>query len=403
MKLLPEKTFLGKLELLHVFEHYDFPRIFSCRNQTGQTFVSISIHDDDEFCGWIYIPVSPSRYSALCDADIGLRASVLEAESDFVYLVSTYSAGADKVEYRLPELIPENDLPSESYRLSGLAETEYNPFDINVDRVAKSSKRESFNYHIFPTDHRRHEISAKKLGAVLSVSQELIDAIGQAADGNPTIRGAISADILERTRVNACHIFRGSFGVQFQASQHSDLFNNSLISESLKEFGNLILAADSEDCLSNKLHVLKGRVASKYRWLLKELNDINSGIRVDWGSVEAGKGGVFELSREQVSKAYAIVDKIHIAMAEELVLHGQLVGFNSRTKSYEILSSEDQKNYSGKLSEEAVISVEQPAIGRSYFASLRMLIETQLSSGDELVRWVLVGLSKTDPRRSDNE
>lgn len=398
MKLLPEKTVLGRLELLQVFEHYDFPRIFSCRSQTGQIYVSISIHDDDESCGWIYLPVSPGRYSALCSAGIGLRASVMETESGFVFLVNTYSSDSDKVEYLLPEQIPENDLPAESYKLSGLTAPEENPFDINVDRVAKSSKRESFNYHIFPTDHRRHEIPARKLGAVLATSQELIDALGQAADGNPTIRGAIPAEILAKTRVNVCHIFKGSFGVQFQASQYSDLLDNSLVSESLEEFGNLVLAADSEDRLSNKLHALKGRVASKYRRLLKELNDIDSGIRVDWGSVAEGKGGVFELSRDQVSRAYAIVDKIDIAMAEELVVYGRLVGFNSRTKRYEILSSEDQKSYSGKVSEEAVLSVEHPAIGSNYFASLRMLVETQSSSGDELVRWVLVGLSETNPR-----
>lgn len=398
MKLLPEKTVLGRLDILQVFEYYDFPRIFSCKNQTGQIYISISIHDDDESCEWIYLPVSSERYNALCSAGISLRSSILETESGFIFTVKTNPNGNDSADYLLPEQIPENDLPADVYKFSGTPALEDSPFDINVARVAKSSRRESFNYHIFPTDPRRHEIPARKLGAVLSTSQELIDALGQAADGNPTLRGAISAEILAKTRVNVCHMFRGSFGVQFQSSQHSDLLNNSLISEALRELGNLVLAADSEDLLSNKLHTLKGRVASKYRRLLKELNDIDSGIRVDWGSVDEERGGVFELTREQVSRAYSIVDKIDIAMAEELVIHGRLVGFNSRTKRYEIMSSEDQKSYSGKVSEEAVISVEHPAIGSNYSASLRILIETQSSSGDELIRWVLVGLVEVDPK-----
>lgn len=401
MNILPEETILGKLEVLEVFEHYDFPRIFSCRNQTSQVYFVISISDDEEALEWIYLPVSISRYNALCENGISLRSGILESENGFVFVVKTNMNGHAKVEHRIPEQIPESDLPSATYKLSSQRPPEDAFFEVNVRRLAKASRREAFNYHIFPMDHRRHEIPARKLGSVLATSQELIDALGQAMDGNPTVRGAIPAEILTRTRVNVCHVFKGSFGVQFQASQQSDLFDESLISAALEEFGNLVLAADSEDLLSNKLHSLKGRVASKYRRLLKELNDIESGILLDWGSVSDGRGGTFELTKEQVSRAYAIVDRIDIAMAEELVVHGCLVGFNSRTKRYEILSSEDQKSYSGKVSADAVISVEHPAIDSNYFASLRMLVETQSSSGDELIRWVMVGLSEADPRRKN--
>lgn len=402
MILLPENTILGKLAPLEVFEHYDFPRIFSCRSGSGQIYVVVNINDDEGGCGWIYVPVSSLRYKVLCEGGIGLRSGIVGAEDGFVFLVETYPDRPGRVEYLLPEQIADSDMPADSYRLSSRLETEFEPFDAEVGRVARSTRRETFNYHIFPNDHRRHEIPARKLGAVLATSQELMDALGQAADGSQTVRGAVPVEILNRTRVNVCNVFKGSFGVQFQASQYSDLFDVSLLSAALQEFGNLILAADSEDLLSNKLHALKGRVASKYRRLLKELNDIDSGIRLDWGSVSDGRGGVFELTREQVAKAYAIVDRIDIEMAEELVVHGRLVGFNSRTRRYEILLSDSGKSYSGKVSEEAVISVDHPAIGGNYFVSLRMLVETQSSSGDELIRWIMVALSETDPRnRSD--
>tara|TARA_R110002049_G_scaffold84503_3_gene215039 strand:+ start:908 stop:2107 length:1200 start_codon:yes stop_codon:yes gene_type:complete len=399
MKLFPENTTLGDLEFLEVFEHYDFPRIFSCRNQVGHIYVVVSIHDDEESCEWIYLPVSPGRYNALCNGSIGLRSGIMQSEDGFVFLVETCPNGTGRVEHRLPEQIAEHDLPSESYKLLSRLTPEYNPFDIDVDRVAKSTRREAFNYHIFPTDQRRHEILARKLGAVLVTSQELIDALGQATHGTPTVRGAIPAEILAETRVNVCHVFSGSFGVQFQAYRQSDLFDGSLISNALHELGNLLLAADSEDRLSNKLHALKGRVASKYRRLLKELSDIESGIRVDWGSVGEGQGGMFELTKEQISRAYTIVDKIDISMSEERTIQGRLVGFNSRTKRYEILSSDDQTSYSGKVSEDALISVAHPAIGSNYSVVLKMLVETQSSSGDELIRWIMVQLNELDPQR----
>jgi hypothetical protein len=83
-----------------------------------------------------------------------------------------------------------------------------------------------------------------------------------------------------------------------------------------------------------------------------------------------------------------------IAMADEVETRGQLVGFNSRTKRYEIRVADGPANYAGKVADDAKISVEHPAIGDFYVARLRMLVETQSSSGDELIRWVLVGLNE---------
>lgn len=62
-----------------------------------------------------------------------------------------------------------------------------------------------------------------------------------------------------------------------------------------------------------KLRELKGRVASKYRRLLKELSDSHSGLFVDWGSVSENRGGEFELTPSDVKTAYHIVDQYELA------------------------------------------------------------------------------------------
>jgi hypothetical protein len=192
--------------------------------------------------------------------------------------------------------------------------------------------------------------------------------------------------------VNVSHAFHGSFGVQFRATQFSDLLEQSTLGAALQELANLLLAQDSEDLLSNKLHALRGRVASKYRRLLKELADIDSGLLVEWGSVNPDRGGDFELTSAQVKGAYAIVDRIDIALSQEITVTGKLIGFNSRTQRYEILSGEDGRTYAGKVADEAKIEVPNPGIGQFYEADLRMLVETQSTSGDELIRWLLVRL-----------
>ena len=393
MTVLPINTPLGKLELQRVVEYYDFPRIFTCKNSTGQIYFAISTYDDAEEFHWIYLPISSLRLSAIFAGAMSLRQSVLEPEGGFLFFVKTFTNGRTDFSYALPEQVSDDDLPDEGYLINVQDEPNSRSATIDPKMVAQASKRETFNYRIFPDEPTLHEVASRKLGGILTSTQELLDALGQSSNGQPSVRGAISAEILEKTRVNVAHVFEGSFGVQFRASQFSDLFDQSLISSAISEFGNVIAAADSEDLLSNKLHALKGRVASKYRRLLKELSDINSGLELNWGAVQNDRGGVFSLTRDQVRKAYAIVDKIDIEMADEVVVSGKLVGFNSRALRYEIQSAEGDKTYSGRVADDAVIDVINPAIGEYYSAKLRMLVETQSTSGDELIRWVLVNLS----------
>lgn len=393
MTELPINTPLGKLELQRVIEYYDFPRIFTCKNSTGQLYFAISTYDDSDEFHWIYLPISSLRLSAIFGGATSLRQALLEPEGGFLFFVKTFTIGSTEFSYTLPEQLSNDDLPDEDYLIDIKDEPNCRSTVIDPRTVAVASRRETFNYRIFPDEPAQHEIASRKLGGILTSTQELLDALGQSYNGQPSVRGPISAEILEKTRVNVAHVFEGSFGVQFRASQFSDLLDQSLISAAIFEFGNVIAAADSEDLLSNKLHSLKGRVASKYRRLLKELSDINSGFELNWGAVQQGQGGLFSLTKEQVRKAYAIVDKIDIEMADEVVVSGKLVGFNSRALRYEIQSAEGDKSYAGKVANDAVIDVLNPAIGEYYSAKLRMLVETQSTSGDELIRWVLVNLS----------
>lgn len=394
MSELPTGTFLGGLTLGHVLEYYDFPRLFTCRSVTGQHYVAISTFDDDVELHWLYLPISCLRLDSLLAGNFSLRLAFQEPEGGYLIRLITKQLAAQPHElvYVLPEQVQEEDLPSADYLIFPQPQPSFNDTSLSAQQVASATRRETFDYRIYPGRPQAHEVPARKLGGILTATQELLDALGQAARGDPTIRGPIPGEFLQRTKINVSHSFRGSFGVQFRSTEFADLFDDSLVAAALRELVSLLRAEDSEDRLSNKLHALKGRVASKYRRLLKELADIESGIALDWGSISPSGGGAFQLTAEQVRTAYAIVDRIDVDMAQELTVSGKLIGFNSRTQRYEILSSEDGHTYSGKVSDEAKIEVANPAIGQFYEADLRMLVETQSSSGDELIRWVLVRL-----------
>lgn len=393
MNELPRGTVLGVLTIVHVFEYYDFPRLFSCRSATGQMYLVCSTYDDDERAEWLYLPLSSHRLNAVVAGSIPMYSAFKNPEGGYLFSVRTFQdVRAAEVNHILPELVVDEDLPAPSYVISEPAGIVQEDLAIPPRSVASATRRETFDYHIYPHSLNIQEISSRKLGAILTTTQELVDALGQAALGAPTIRGPVPTEVLQQTKINVANVFHGSFGVQFRSAQLSDLLSQSVVAAALNEFSLLLQAGDSEDLLSNKLHALRGRVASKYRRLLKELSDLQSGVVLDWGSVSSEGGGRFELSSTQVRNAYAIVDRIDTEMAQEVTISGKLIGFNLRTQRYEILSSEDGKTYAGKVAEGAALEVPNPSIGQFYEADLRMLVETQSTSGDELIRWVLVRL-----------
>lgn len=403
MHNLPIGTPLGMLSMDTIIEYYDFPRLFTCHSNLGQNYFALSIADDDDYFEWLYLAVSESRKSAILQGQLPLTIAFKTPESGFLIKVVTYATDkAPHIDYLFTEQVSSDDLPDPEYVMS-LPQHAYVDFltRSSAKEIAIATRREAFDYRIFPGRQDIHEIPARKFGGILTVTQELVDALGQASMGEPTIRGPISGEILQRTQLQVSHTFPGSFGVQFLATEFSDLLDHSLISKALTEFSNIILAKDSEDLLSNKLHSLRGRVTSKYRRLLKELADLNSGISFEWGSVNPSMGGTFELTSEEVRSAYAIVDRMEVAMAQEMTISGKLIGFNSRTRRYEILSSDDGHSFSGKVADDVNLEIPNPAIGEFYEVDLRMLIETQSTSGDELIRWVLVRLGALRTRNGN--
>jgi hypothetical protein len=396
MHNLPSGTVLGSLVLDLVIEYYDFPRLFTCHANTGQPYVALSVYDDDDEFHWLYLAVSSIRNSALLRGQLSLHDAFRHPEGGYLTKVVTHQDGrSPSTIHLLPEQVTEEDLPAKDYVVSVEMPNNLPPERPTARQIAFATRRETFDYRIFPGQNQVHEIPARKLGGLLTVTQELIDALGQASSGLTTVRGPLPAELLHKTKLHVTQTFPGSFGVQFCSAEFSDLFDHSIVSKALRELANLIEAQDSEDLLSNKLHSLHGRVTSKYRRLLKELVDLNSGLFLDWGAVNPDQGGVFELSSEQVKAAYTIVDRMEVEMADEITISGKLIGFNSRTRRYEILSSEDGMSYAGKLADEVKLEVANPAIGQFYEVDLRMLIETQSTSGDELIRWILVRLGKT--------
>lgn len=389
---LPQNTILGRLRIEVVYQFYDIPRLFTCSNNSGTKYLVLSIFDDYEKYGWLYLPISTDRLSSLFNKGLMLQQAFILPEDGYLYRVESNFNGDAFVDHIFPEQIDKDDLPNEGVFLESSERPTLGLGAIDADRAAEGSRRETYNLHFYPWDTKFPEIDVMNLGGILTSFQELTNALGQYCKGDVTLKGAIPADILEATKFRATQIFEGSFGLQLKSKSTSDLFHSSLASDVLLELTNLIDSRDDEDNISNKLHELKGRVASKYRTFLKEVSKLDSPMKLHWGSPNKERGRVLSLSKQEIKNAFDLVSKISIDMSESVTFRAELLGLDIKTKRYRVRHLSDNEDYSGKILDSSLDIVRHSEINGIYNVSLKKIIETNFSSGSEYTKWVLVGL-----------
>lgn len=393
---LPKNTILGNLTLEMTFQFFDVPRLFTCINRSGSKFLVLSINDDYESFEWLYVPISSNRFSTLVSKGLTLKNAFTLPEDGYLYKVDSNFSGEATVQHILPEQIEKDDLPEETVFLECLERPTVGLGAVDPDLAAISSRRETCNFHFYPWDTQLPEIDAKDLGDILTSFQELANALGQYCQGEVTLKGAIPADVLEASRFRATQIFEGSFGIQLKSKSCSDLFDKSLASDVLLEFTNLLDSRDNDDNISNKLHMLQGRVASKYRRFLKDIVKLDSPMKIDWGSPSENQGNSIHLTKNEIKTAFELVSKIDIDMSESVNFRAELLGLDVATKRYRVKHLADSEVYAGKIFDESLDKVSHSEINGIYSVTLKKVIETNSSSGSEFTKWMLIGLEAVE-------
>ena len=389
--MLPTRTCLGELEVIKVFDFFDFPRLFSCRNKAGQIFLALSVEESANTAIFLYTAISLDRYRLLISGDLRIRDVIRLAEDNFVFNVEFTPSGETASMISCSE-IPDNWLPHESeVIMTSKIATPYQIVQSAAD-CAHSSLRETICFAL-KLPRNSTQVAARILGDFLATFQELIDAIAQACAGEPTLRGSIPKTILDKSGFYVLNTYPSSFGIQLIADNQVDLFSDSLAGEAAEELFRLINAKADETLLRDILQTLKGRAASKYRSFLEALLDSEGDLEASWGSPKANRGGESLMSRQDMQGAYHIVSVFEQEVGELIQIQGTLFNLHVRTRSFEVRDLKDGKIYAGKLSEEAPESINHATLSENYTATLRRLTEVKSVSGEERDKWLLIDLA----------
>lgn len=89
--LLPQNTFLGKLELVETFSFYDKPVLFTARSASDHLYLVLWVDETAQADVWLYVSISRARLEQLRLGAVDLNHAFREAEDAFVFEVHTPS------------------------------------------------------------------------------------------------------------------------------------------------------------------------------------------------------------------------------------------------------------------------------------------------------------------------
>jgi len=388
MRFLPQFNQLGPLELIEIYEFYDKPLLVSCRNATGQLFLSILVDEDEAYEVWYFLAVSERRFQHIRSGHIDLFSAFFDPEDGYLQEVRVSIIQKENMP-QFVKLIWQHDLSHENLPLPG----EFLQIDtetlVHLDNLltvkADQSKREYLRLHLEFANIHRTEAPAKKFAEILYALQETVDALGQSIAGNATRIGAIPKYLRDLMGLNLVDVGAGSFEVELASVQMVDMFDESSVGRSIKELFDLIGLGADETLLTRRLQELQIRVAAKYASLLKTISDDVSSTEFEWATPKQPSTQKAEMSAESAKLVLSVIEQTQFEPPQILNIRGRLIGANLDKKNYEIWAKGvNDKNviYSGRATDSALDSLAGAVLGQEYDATIRQLKVINLVTAD---------------------
>jgi hypothetical protein len=377
----PVGTQLGDLQLEEVFLGYDGPKLFSCRNKTGQWFIAVFVDEDGNSEIYLYMPISFDRLRAVRSGQVTLRMAFSNPEDGIAYSVRRYlDRPKCDVELVTADGIPEDWLPEETAVLglpTPTAET-FSPRSLAEESVRTLRPLAAFELR---TSDTRTEYPLRSLGAFMQLVQDNVEAFAQEVEGRQTSAGPVQQDIVAATELAFTEVRAASFVLVVAPRMSGRLFHLPLVVQALNRMRETIAAVEDDELLRGQIAQLKSRALSKYRDLLEEVEDSTSGLAM---FVTDTRGGIYSASLDdrQVKRTLDIVRTTAAQPARTLEIEAVLIGVNVRTFVFELFNEVDNKKYAGKAIDQARRQVLGLTTGNRYRATLLEEIEIVPVTGE---------------------
>lgn len=335
------KNLIKDLTPIEVFDYYDGPKFYSCRDKVGQVFLVYWIDETDSYDSWLYLRVSPERYSSLKKGNISVAKVLSTPEEGFAFVVNNYGTHFFTEEISSVKIEPEW-LPPTDYYLN-LQEATLPEKTSSAVEVAMRSDRQVFDLAVNKLTNV-YEMGCGKLGKLLDSFQNVIYAL---ACGEQFGGYRIPERIKNDNETLATGLFASSFGVRLQ-SKSSDIFSDTETKSAMETLALLISTLERPETISEELHGFNILARSRFKHLLRILIDSDVSIKVDWGS-PSGRNLQSQVSMSEIVRAFRKLEETDDATKRFVDRPANLVAVDVEGGSF-ALKLETNKIIKGKLS-----------------------------------------------------
>ena len=376
MGYLPQSTHLGKLELIEVYEFYDQPILFSCRNASDAIFIGVFADEDDNFETWLYVGVSPHRFKQIRSGAIDLHDAFSEVEDGIIFQI--------KVPHneQIPESMPisATQIPDDMLPLPGEfmnLETPTLPeLDEDIERKSRQIRQEIISLALNFDGEFRTEAPANALSEILGSLQDTMDAVGESLTEGSNVRGPIPRNVLSDMQTSVTRIGPGSFKLELASTQLTDAFGESKCGDAMQELVNLLKIGSNPNELREHLIRLKSRVANRYVSLLESLSGVVRETKIVWASPKEGRGDSAYLPASVARETIDIIEQFEDLLESDHDVEGTLIGVFTDNKTFGI-EAQDGTIYKGKILDDAFNTASSATISERYIATIREVTSIQ--------------------------
>lgn len=391
----PFNSPMGRLRMIEIYLSYDGPRLFACVNEAGQKFFGLFVDEDDEAEFYLYAPASEARFSAIRAGGLPLRRAFEDPTDGGAFLVRSPLTGEeDSIDWLTADDIAEDWLPEAEVSLAIPTDTQKR-LDSEELRLEAEAVGRTLAAFELDTPWATTEFSLRSVGEVMRLVQESVDSFAQIVKQKPTERGAVQRDILEEAELSLYGLRAASFAFITASAPRGRLFEDPLVPQSLSILLDVMAASESEERLQESLSVLRPRALSKYRDLLEQLEDNETGL-LALVAPPTQMVRQSRLTRDGVRNSLRLVRKSMEGEIETIDVEALLFGVNVRTKTFELFDDTNDRRYSGRAIDSARDQILGLTIGERYRARLLREAEVQPVTGEVHYKYRLTEIDRPD-------
>lgn len=387
---------IDKLEVIEVYDYYDFPLLFSCKNAAAQIYIAFIADELPEYEMWLYVEVSSARFNLIRSGKIDLFDTFTKPEMD--RLIKVIVPRNNSVNFSSVEVFL-SDLPNDIFPpVNDYLDIEYTPYipQTSIVDIAKAAGREIISFAFKTIEGYNAEAPILQLGGVLTCFQNVMNIIEVARRNIKNITPAIR----ETMRFYALPFQPGSFEIKLASKKRNEsqmeLFElPSEQNETLTQFFNLLESKNNKSDLKGILTKLGLRTTNQYRYLLTSLDKLDTDITMSWTSPIVNKDTVVYFSKNEISLLIETLKAIEEEQEEPQTIKGELIGLSLDRNRFELQVNSEEDPIRGVIGDDPNVNITKATISNQYKALIQEVVKRNETTNEVVkIEHILLNLEE---------